>query len=658
MESHNHPSYIEPYHGAATGVGGILRDVFCMGARPVANLNCLRFGAKVHPRTPYLVEHVIKGIGDYGNCVGVPTIGGNISFDSSYDGNCLVNAFTAGLIHEDRIFKGYASGEGNLIVYVGSATGRDGIHGATMASDSFASSSGVSKSTVQVGDPFAEKLLLEATLECLEENLVVGLQDMGAAGLTSSAFEMAGRAGQGILMDLDSVPLRAVGMSAYDILLSESQERMLMVAEPEKWEKLATLLAKWELSYCVIGHVTSSGRVQIIAKNTLEVDVAVAPLTDSAPRYMRPQRPFVYSRDPDGLKNLLADEVQNHGLAATAIKLIGESGDKSAIFDQYDRKIGSRSVLSCDDGGAGVLWIHSDWEGGETNPNLGLVLSSACNERYCQSNPRLGASHAIAKAARMIAATGGVPLAATDCLNFGNPEDPGIMSQISDAIDGIAEACRALAVPVVSGNVSLYNQTDGASIFPTPMIGMVGRHDDVRQAVPAVARKGGAVGLLWPKQPQVSFGGSLLAKVLGQRPECAEPPCLDYTQELEAMEYLRKLVQKDLLGAARDVGAGGLVPCILRMVVSSGLGLDLSLAAIEGLSQLERWFAELGGAYVLCFRDPFCLKEAQALAGHLMHSDLKVLGDATGEDRRLVVDGQSIDLSSLKASSSGFITFS
>ncbi|RZA25495.1 MAG: phosphoribosylformylglycinamidine synthase subunit PurL, partial [Proteobacteria bacterium] len=356
MESHNHPSYIEPYQGAATGVGGILRDVFCMGARPVANLNSLRFGERAHPKTHYLFENVVKGVGDYGNCVGIPTVAGTVSFDKTYNGNILVNAMTCGTIHEDKIFKGYASGIHNLVVYVGSATGRDGIHGASMASDSFSSAQSGERSTVQVGDPFAEKLLLEATLEVLERGLVVGLQDMGAAGLTSSSFEMADRAGNGLYLNLDYVPARAQAMTAYELLLSESQERMLMCVEPSKWEALQECLKRWQLPFAIIGLVTEGGRMHIVKDGVLEVDVPVGPLAEQAPRY---ERPYEYLE-----KNYSDDETFRSTLAEIPFtdllgKALDDTGFKTTIYKQYDHHIGNKTILGPKEEGAGLLWMKS-----------------------------------------------------------------------------------------------------------------------------------------------------------------------------------------------------------------------------------------------------------------------------------------------------------
>jgi phosphoribosylformylglycinamidine synthase len=618
MESHNHPSYIEPYQGAATGVGGILRDVFCMGSRPVANLNALRFGSRKHPRTPHLREHVVRGIGDYGNCVGIPTVGGNVSFDDSYDGNCLVNAMTVGVIHKDRIFKGYATGQGNLVVYVGSATGRDGIHGATMASDSFGSKADSERSTVQVGDPFKEKLLLEATLEVLEKGLVIGLQDMGAAGLTSSSFEMAGRAGNGLLLDLDQVPVRTSRMTAYELLLSESQERMLMVVEPARWPELKAVLDRWLLDNAIIGVVTGTGRVQVLREGKLEADLPVAPMTDEAPKYDRPQRPRAPAAgDSRAFDEKVAGAIRSTGPDEVLLMMARATGDKRPIFQQYDHHIGTRTVHGPDEQGAGVLWMRSDWAD-PAEPYLGLAVTASCNERYCRLDPRAGAQHAVLKSARMIAAAGGEPLAITDCLNYGNPEDPEVMWEFAQGVDGIADACRELGIPVVSGNVSLYNETDGKSIAPTPMIGMVGKVRDVRTSPPAVLKEKSELFLLTPQGARPTFGGSLAAQLLGLDMRLGEAPKIDWVAELESMKFLRRAAAAGWLAACRDVGNGGIVATAAKMTLAKGLGLslDLSHAPIEGGDAILRYFGEVSGTYILALTPEgrrLCLQDGQSL---------------------------------------------
>ena len=611
MESHNHPSYIEPYQGAATGVGGILRDVFCMGAKPVANLNCLRFGSRKHPRTAYLTPRVIKGIGDYGNCVGVPTIGGSISFDETYDGNCLVNAMTVGLIHKDKIFKGFATGVGNYVVYVGSATGRDGVHGATMASDAFVENSDTSKTTVQVGDPFAEKLLMEATLEVLARNLVIGIQDMGAAGLTSSSFEMAGRAGNGVFIDLDRVPVRAENMHAYEIMLSESQERMLMVIAPEKWDELSSVLGRWQLPHAVIGLVTDTGRMQIHSQGMLEVDLPVAPLTDEAPLYERPLGPSI-NREPaspvlNQLQHNLNTDLQ---LAASLYKLmLRDVGSKKEIYQQFDRHVGTRTVLESEHGGAAVIWLRKNQT--KNNPYLGLALSSGCNERRVQNSPFHGAIEAVRDRARQIIAAGGTPIAVTDCLNFGNADDPAVMRQFSDSVDGIAEACTALDTPVVSGNVSLYNATGPKSIYPTPMIGMVGIVGDVRRVTPAIIQKGDEVSLyvLMPKNAgEISLVASLAVKLSAISPDEGCIPPTNWNDEKNIYNALDGIRSKGALIAARPISEGGVGVAVFKMLSKLvGQGLDLEILPENALS----FFGE-GGSRFLVSIDPNQLDDVKA----------------------------------------------
>lgn len=607
MESHNHPSYIEPYQGAATGVGGILRDVFCMGARPIANLNCLRFGSKSHPKTRHLVENVVKGIGDYGNCVGIPTVGGTMAFDPSYDGNCLVNAMTVGLIHEDQIFKGFANGPGNLVVYVGSATGRDGIHGATMASDSFASQTQGERSAVQVGDPFTEKLLLEATLEALRLGLVIGLQDMGAAGLTSSSFEMADRAGTGIYIDLDRVPVRTQNMSAYELMLSESQERMLMVIEPKNWQALRAMLAKWELAHDVIGVVTDSGRMQISYQGVLEVNLPIAPLADSAPQY---ERPYEVAEKLPGLMSEaasmeLSQQIAAKGLQQVLDACLAATSGQAWVCRQYDHHIGSRTRFHSGHGGAAVmhLWDERAQESGlATQERLGLAISSACSVRYCAANAKFGGLHGILKSARMIAAAGGVPLAATDCMNFGNPERPVVMGQFVDAVAGISEACKALQVAIVSGNVSLYNETDGVSIVPTPMIGMVGRVDDITLSKPARTEGPGYLYLLRGEAGEPGFGSSLVAELMaaaeqkGAGAETSLPYPISWRQEQAAMALLPVLFQRfPAISACRDIGDGGLLTTLAKML-GTGMGAELKLGDTPVMSEL---FAERAASYLI-----------------------------------------------------------
>lgn len=638
MESHNHPSYIEPYQGAATGVGGILRDVFCMGARPIANLNCLRFGPPGTDRTSYLLENVVKGIGDYGNCVGIPTVGGQVRFDDAYRGNPLVNAMTVGLIRENKIFKGYAEGQGNLLVYFGSATGRDGIHGATMASDSFASSDQHSKTTIQVGDPFAEKLLLEATLELLSEDLVVGIQDMGAAGLTSSAFEMASRAGNGIYLDLDKVPVRAENMSAYELLLSESQERMLIVVEPDKWSKVQAILEKWDLKFDVVGKVTDTGVFQGVYQGKTEVEVPIGPLTDAAPLYDRPV-------SPGNLEALSSQSLEEklEPLSSEDIlkKIFFLSGSKKGIYEQYDYHIGNRTVLGPKEGGAAVMWLHSEGLDGEEE-FMGVATAAGSNERYCSINPRLGAQHSVCAIARSLFAVGAQPLAITDCLNFGNPEDPEVMWQFSEAVDGISTACERLRSPVVSGNVSFYNETDGTSIKPTPMIGMVGKVRDVRNLPTSIVDEPCELFLLMSSKAKPFFSGSMIAAILLESKNFGDLPEVDWGVELEAARLIGYLLNEYRLGfkGVRDLSEGGLLAAVAKMqgsTLSSKVSQPKDIPDVDWLKLAKG--AELAGAYVLGLQG---LTSNQISSIESTFKDLRLfkLGEFyVGEGRQVVIDG-------------------
>ena len=552
MESHNHPSYIEPYQGAATGVGGILRDVFTMGARPIASMNSLRFGDASHPKTAYLLEGVVAGIGGYGNCIGVPTVGGEVMFHPSYNGNCLVNAFTLGILPADKIFLGTAAGVGNPVMYIGAKTGRDGIHGATMASAEFDASTEEKRPTVQVGDPFMEKLLLEACLELFQTDAVVGIQDMGAAGFTSSSVEMAGRAGNGLDLFLDQVPLREEGMTPYEILLSESQERMLLVAAEGKEDVVRRICTKWDLDVAIVGRVTDSGRWRAHWHGKVVADIPVDPLTEGAPKYQRPMTPHpalpaLHAFDPSALpepKDLGA--VLLHLLARPTI------ASKEWVYRQYDHMV--RLVGAVRPGGdAAVVRLAV---GNEVHARKGLALSVGANGRWCFLDPHLGAMHAVAECARNIACVGGEPIAITDCLNFGNPEKPEIMWQFAECVRGIGDACRALGTPVVSGNVSLYNETEGQGILPTPTIGMVGLVEPVeRSCTSAFKEAGDVVALVGTLQGEVG-GSEYLSAEHGK--EAGRPPALDLAKEKAVQETVRRAIKEGLLSSAHDCSDGGL----------------------------------------------------------------------------------------------------
>ncbi len=559
MESHNHPSYIEPYQGAATGVGGILRDVFTMGARPIAVMDSLRFGDLDAPRMRYLVDGVVRGIGGYGNCVGIPTVGGETGFHRSYDGNILVNAFALGLARRDRIFTAEARGAGNPVLYVGSRTGRDGIHGATMASEAFDAESEAKRPTVQVGDPFTEKVLLEACLDAMRGGAIVAIQDMGAAGLTSSAFEMAGRGGTGIRLDLDRVPLREPGLTPYEIMLSESQERMVIVARRGRQEEVARVFRRWGLEVVEIGEITGDGRAVLRWQGGVAADMPVAPLTAEAPVYRRPAAP------PADLAARQADPevppVDDPAATLRALLTTPELASKEWIWRQYDHSVRTSTVLG-PGGDAAVLLLK-----GTTSA---LALSCDVNPVYCWLDPRTGGAQAVAEAVRNLATVGAEPVGLTDCLNFGNPENPEVSWQLREAVRGMAEACRALEVPVVSGNVSLYNETEGRSIHPTPTVAMVGMVPDVATLPRSWFRQAGDRILLLGADAGEYGGSAYLRLVHGI--EQGRPPKVDLDAEARLAELLRVLVFQGSVATAHDLSEGGLAVALAEACFGAGLG--------------------------------------------------------------------------------------
>ncbi|HXT50222.1 MAG TPA: phosphoribosylformylglycinamidine synthase subunit PurL [Thermoanaerobaculia bacterium] len=564
MESHNHPSYIAPYQGAATGVGGILRDVFTMGARPIAVMDSLSFGSLDAPRMKHLVDGVVRGVGDYGNCVGIPNVGGETRFHPCYDGNILVNAFALGVARRDAIHKARAAGPGNPILYVGSRTGRDGIRGATMASESFSEESAHKLPTVQVGDPFAEKVLLEATLQALKSGAVVAVQDMGAAGLTSSSFEMAGRGGTGIALDLDRVPLREKGLGPFDVMLSESQERMLFVARRGMEDELVRIFQRWNLEVAEIGHVTAGSRAEVRYRGEVVADLPIAALTDEAPVYRRPVR-----EPRDLLQRQRPPAVPPpDDLAGTLRRLLDtpDLGSKEWITRQYDSTVRTNTVRG-PGGDAAVLQLKGT--------PLGLALTCDVNPVYCALDPCMGAMQAVAEAVRNLACVGAEPVGLTDCLNFGNPENPEISWQFREAVRGIAKACRALEVPVISGNVSLYNETAGQSIHPTPAIAMVGVVPDLRQLpVSWFTTAGDRVVLLGEDRRE--YGGSAWLRLL-HGVEQGRPPVVDLEAETKLAELLRLLVFEGWLHTAHDVSEGGLAVTLAEACFGRGLGAELEL---------------------------------------------------------------------------------
>jgi phosphoribosylformylglycinamidine synthase len=602
MESHNHPSFIEPYQGAATGVGGILRDVFTMGARPVANLNALRFGSPDTPRTRQIIDGVVRGIGGYGNCVGVPTVGGEINFHPAYDGNPLVNAMTVGIARKDRIFLSAAAGVGNPVVYVGSRTGRDGIHGATMSSAEFDENALAKRPTVQVGDPFIEKLLIEACLELMATDAIVAIQDMGAAGLTSSSVEMAGKGGVGIELDLDAVPQREPGMTAYEMMLSESQERMLIVLRPDRTEIARKIFEKWELDFAVIGHLTDTGHIVVKHKGQVEADIPLDPLAEEAPIY---DRPAETPQAPAPLEAVHAPL----SLDAMLLKLVGspDLASRAWVWNQYDSTVGGQTVRRPGAADAAIVKIE--------NATLGLALTTDCTPRYCQADPKSGGAQAVAEAWRNITATGARPLAVTDNLNFGNPEKPEIMGQFVAAIEGMGEACRALDFPVVSGNVSLYNETrqpDGSTmaILPTPAIGALGVFEDVSKAVGLGMASESALVLIGETKGEL--GQSIwLREILGR--EEGPPPQVDLVAEKRNGDFVRNEILNGTVTTCHDIADGGILVAAAEMVMASGIGCELE-SPDSGIRPEAFWFGEDQARYLVCVKDAdgFCQKAEKA----------------------------------------------
>jgi phosphoribosylformylglycinamidine synthase II len=582
MESHNHPSYIEPYQGAATGVGGILRDVFTMGARPIACLNALRFGDPAHPKTRHLVAGVVAGIGGYGNSFGVPTVGGLVGFHRRYDGNCLVNAMAVGLAETDKIFYAKATGVGKPIVYLGSKTGRDGIHGAAMASAEFGESAEEKRPTVQVGDPFSEKLLLEACLEIMAKDCVIAIQDMGAAGLTCSAVEMGAKGDLGVTLDLDRVPCREEGMSAYEMMLSESQERMLMVLKPEKEAEAEAIFRKWGLDFAVVGETTPSKRFIVRHGGAVMADLPIKELGDEAPVYDRPH--LDAARQPV-IK--AADVVPPMPIGDALLRLIG-SPDlccKRWVWEQYDHVILGNTVQR-PGGDAAVVRV-------EEGPKA-LALTTDVTPRYCEADPVEGGKQAVAEAWRNLTAVGARPLAITDNLNFGNPERPETMGQLVGCIRGIAQACQALDFPVVSGNVSLYNETNGRAILPTPTIGGVGILDDFAKSA-TLAFKAADEAILLVGETTGWLGQSLYLRDICGREEGAPPP-VDLAAERRNGDFVRALIAEGLVTAVHDVSDGGLLVALAEMAMASGIGAEFAAAPVAAHGF---WFGEEQGRYVV-----------------------------------------------------------
>ncbi|HEX8484572.1 phosphoribosylformylglycinamidine synthase subunit PurL [Sphingomonas sp.] len=643
MESHNHPSYIEPYQGAATGVGGILRDVFTMGARPIANMNALRFGAPDHPRTRHLVAGVVRGIGGYGNCVGVPTVGGEVNFHKAYDGNILVNAMTVGVADQDRIFYSAASGIGNPIVYVGSKTGRDGIHGATMASADFSEDSEEKRPTVQVGDPFTEKLLIEACLELMATDVIVAIQDMGAAGLTSSSVEMASKGGVGIELVMDDVPQRESGMTAYEMMLSESQERMLMVLKPGREAEAEAIFRKWELDFAVIGRVTDTGRMVLRHRGEIVCDIPLGPLADDAPCY---DRPWTFIDPPAPI----ADMPRSNDIAADLLTLMAcpDIASRRWVWEQYDSQVGGDTVQR-PGGDAAVVRVHGT--------SKALAITTDCTPRYCFADPVMGGRQAIAETWRNLTAVGATPLAATDCMNFGNPQRPEIMGQFVGCIEGMADACRALEYPIVSGNVSLYNESKatggGSAILPTPAIGGVGlladwqksatiAFKDIGDIILVVGSRGGHLGQsLWLRECHAREGL-----------DAGPPPPVDLDAERRTGDLVRAGILAGHLTAVHDVADGGVAVAIAEMALAGGIGAMIDRK--QPFDCARSFFAEDQGVYIVTIDDHGMLDFLAA--AHAAGVEVEPVGRTGG--KRLIFERPDRDdvvtLDALRAAHEGF----
>ena len=633
MESHNHPSFIEPYQGAATGVGGILRDVFTMGARPVANMNSLRFGNivnndKISKHQRYLVRGVVAGIGDYGNCMGVPTIGGECSFEECYNGNILVNAFTLGLAKTDEIFYGLAEGIGNPVIYVGSKTGRDGLGGAVMASDSFSEENKSLRPTVQVGDPFAEKLLLEACLELFKYDYIVGIQDMGAAGLTSSSFEMAGRSGSGMTMHLDRVPAREEGMEPFEFMLSESQERMLICAKSGYEEKVLEIFRKWDLDAEVIGEVTNSGNMELFWHGERVADIPVLPVGEEAPIYDRPVKKPTYL---DEIAKISIDDFEKVDNQEAFDNLFArpEVVDKSWISEQYDSMVQTNTIKNSGSLDASAIRIK---ESGKA-----LSMSSDCNPRYNYIDPFGGAAAAVMESGRNVAMSGARPKAITDCLNYGNPENPEIMWQFAQGCYGIKEACKALNTPVVSGNVSLYNETDGEGIYPTPAIAMVGVNDDANKTLPSAFQNGNSP-IYLIGETKSDFGGSLYLKKVYKKVGGILPK-IDYEQELKLWELVIEANRQDLLYCAKDINVGGLVIALAKMSCVGDIGSTCRVDLKDG----RDIFSESFSRAIVEVKDEKSFKKLASKIG----IKVEKIGNTTPK-REFICDDVSADLDELK----------
>ncbi len=635
MESHNHPSFIEPNQGAATGVGGIMRDVFTMGARPVAMMNALRFGEPDHPKTRHLVGGVVSGIGGYGNCMGVPTVGGEVNFHKSYNGNILVNAMCVGLARTDKIFKSAAKGAGNPVVYIGSKTGRDGIHGATMASAEFNEDSEEKRPTVQVGDPFTEKLLLEACLELMATDAIVAIQDMGAAGLTSSSAEMGDKGGSGIELDLDKVPQREANMNAYDMMLSESQERMLAVLKPGREGEAERIFKKWELDFAVIGITTDTKRLVVKHKGEVVADMPITALSDAAPVYERP-----YEKQPAATGAITT--APKRDVLASLKTIIGspDMASRRWVWEQYDHTVMADTV-QIPGGDAAVVRVHGTQKA--------LAISTDVTPRYCKADPYEGAKQAVAEAWRNITAVGALPLAVTDNLNYGNPQKPEIMWEIVAGVDGIRDACNALDFPVIGGNCSLYNETNGEAILPTPAIGGVGLMKDVSRMATIALKRADDV-LLLVGETRGHLGRSIYWREIEGSETGAAPP-VNLAAERKNGDFVRKLIEAGRVDTVHDVSDGGLLVALAEMAMAGGIGVETG-AAGETIEAIPFFFGEDQSRYVLAAP----LAEIDRVRDELEKAGIvhAVLGHATTEMTLRVTGHREIALSELKSAHEGW----
>ncbi|HWD27566.1 MAG TPA: phosphoribosylformylglycinamidine synthase subunit PurL [Rhizomicrobium sp.] len=627
MESHNHPSFIEPYQGAATGVGGIMRDVFTMGARPIAMMNALRFGEPSHPKTRHLVSGVVSGIGGYGNCMGVPTVGGEVNFHKSYNGNILVNAMCVGLARTDKIFKSAAEGAGNPVVYIGSKTGRDGIHGATMASAEFDDASEEKRPTVQVGDPFTEKLLLEACLELMATDAIIAIQDMGAAGLTSSSAEMGDKGGSGIELDLDKVPQREANMTAYEMMLSESQERMLAVLKPGCEAQAEAIFKKWELDFAVIGITTDTKRLVVKHKGAVVGDMPITALSDEAPKYSRPyaERPAKTGTIAVAKRDVIA--------SLKTILAAPDMASRRWVWEQYDHTVMADTVQQ-PGGDAAVVRVHGT--------KKALAITTDVTPRYCAADPFEGAKQAVAEAWRNITAVGAKPLAVTDNLNFGNPQKPEIMAQIVRGIDGIGEACRALDFPVIGGNCSLYNETNGEGILPTPAIGGVGlMADAAKMATVAFKRNVDVIMLVGASVGHL--GQSIYLREIEGREDGACPP-VDLKAEKRNGDLVRLLIEHGGIDTVHDLSDGGLAVALAEMCLAGAFGANIRLP--EGADAIPFLFGEDQARYLVAFPSAMTMRVTETARNHGVPH---ILIGCTAPDKLLIEGIGEVALTELRA---------